>query len=222
MNNVPGILSKNIAKAFKNSFIQMCLEIIIEGYNETIKPGEYNTDWEEDNLTAQLILQMEKLRVVRKNQISINAQSPIYSTEMKSEGVSSKRAPVIDLKLSTWDSDIEHQYFFEAKNLSERNWTKANGASVSATYYINRYIDTGIKNFISGRYSNGSIIGYVVQGKTESILNKINTKIETQAAGIGTISKCVPVQSHKDSYISYNLKNEGEFEIRHTFLDFTI
>lgn len=215
-----GTLSTHIKSAFKKSFVQLCLEALVNGYNETIKSGQYGCDWEEDNLSAQLIHQMKKLSLVRDNQISINPQSPLYSTSMITTGVSAKTAPVIDMKLSTWESHIEHEYYFEAKNLSETNWTKSNKAKVSATYYLDRYINTGIANFMNGKYSNGSIIGYVVQGDTKSIIRKLNAKIKPKK-GMGEINVSAPIGAHTESYLSSNTAGKSTSELRHTFLDFT-
>src|SRR5690606_3196577 len=57
----------------------------------------------------------------------------------------------------------EFEYFFEAKNL------KQNDSKLKR-----RYIKTGIDSFVSKKYENGTLIGYLLEGKIFDTVNGVN------------------------------------------------
>ena len=57
----------------------------------------------------------------------------------------------------------------------ENNWIKkSTSATIDAHKLRKRYIKTGIANFTSGRYPNGCLLGYVVEGNTHKIVELLN------------------------------------------------
>jgi hypothetical protein len=166
-------ISPSIKFSFQKSFIRKCHQILCEGYIEAQKKN-YSPDWDEDNFSALLVEHMRMLDFTKSQAISINPQSPIYSKAILEGTTKAKRASVIDMKFSTWSKKVEFIYFMEAKNLSEEDWKKRDGKKIVAKHYQNRYITTGVDNFLKGKYSNGCLVGYVVQGGAEKIIEKIN------------------------------------------------
>ena len=67
---------------------------------------------------------------------------------------------------NTFISTYEYEYFFEAKNLKQNN-----------SALKRRYINTGIDNFVSRKYANGSLIGYLLEGKIDETIKGINSLI---------------------------------------------
>lgn len=176
-------VSLNLATAFKAGFIQHCLEAIRLGYEQMLTDKEYQLHWEEDTLTNCLVTAMRKTGYPRDNGISLNLQVPIVTPAIATGQASFITAPKVDFKLSTWGSPTrdELEYFAEAKNLSQQDWHKPSGAWVRATYYRGRYLDTGIENYLSYRYPEGCLVGYVVNGSTIAVVNSLNHLIQTRS-----------------------------------------
>ena len=127
----------------------------------------------------------------------------------------------VDFKFTKWYSKHELDYYAEAKNLSETDWTKKDGSNVNASKYRARYIDTGIENLLSDRYPEGCVLAYVVQGKSENVIKGINRLIESRKIKprVGLIQKdnSVPFPV---CYASDHVLISGERTIWHLFLQF--
>lgn len=200
-------------------FIYQCVEAIQLGYDRMITEKHYQVDWEEDNLTICLVKTINKTRFLARFHISINYQTPIYNEAMAYEGTNSLRAPKVDFKFSTFSRREEYEYFAEAKNLSESDWQKASGSTVDASHYRARYIDTGIENYLSGRYPEGCLVGYIVNGAEANIVAGINRLIDSRKASprIGLIRKDTST-TMSISYTSDNQSINGPLPLRHLIL----
>ena len=200
------------------AFKYHCLEAIQKGYELMIFEKRYQTEWEEDNLTICLVETIKRTDFLGLYQISVNYQPPIYDEAMAFEGANSLRAPRVDFKFSKFFGPVEYDYYAEAKNLSESDWIKPSSASkVSASHYRARYIDTGIENFLSGRYPEGFLVAYIVNGLEENIIAGLNGLINSRKATprIGIILKdsLMPI-----CYLSENQLEKGSFLLRHLIL----
>jgi hypothetical protein len=130
-------------------------------------------------------------------------------------------APRIDIKISgSWvHEDI--YYGLEAKILVETNWKKRD-----ASYLYRRYINTGIGNFINGRYSHemsrGCITGYVLQGSTPEIVSKINNLLLKDRRNKEVIEKSNFIHDCPDYYKSRHIRttDKKKIELQHVFLTF--
>lgn len=210
----------NLKEQFRSAFKGMCLHALIEAYKNAFAVNSVDKDWEEDNITIHLIDKMEALDFVKDRQITVVPQYPIYDEEMINEGKNVKKAPIIDMKLSKWFKKDNIKFTIEAKNLCQTNWTKSKGTTVRASYYKNRYINTGIEHFVSGYYPFGCLVGYVLQGNTVEIIEDINQIIIKKSVSprIGTIKNPRLINNHPFCYTSNNL---GETLILdHIFLIF--
>ncbi|WP_152560107.1 hypothetical protein [Hymenobacter sp. IS2118] len=175
--------------------------------------------WKEDNLTSCLIDSIELTRVLHNSQISVNPQALIISEEITYQGADFLSAPKVDFKFSSWHGTRETHYYAEAKNLSEFDWQKPDGALVRASEQRGRYIDTGIENFLTERYPQGCLVGYIVNGQVASIVSGINRLLVLRGAGprIGAIDN-TPNAVMATHYQSTNQLAHGKMKLDHLLL----
>lgn len=213
-------LDESIIHGFQRSQEQLCLQILYQGYLLMLAEAKYDLDWEEDTLTINYARNMRLTNEARENNVTIIDQRKIYIEEHYSGENSTRTAPIIDLQFTKWfQNDAEIHFYAEAKNLSEQNWNKKSGKSVNAVYYHNRYIETGIGNFLSGRYPSGCLVGYVVEGDTQKILSSINKLIVNNGLSprVGVIEQEDP-PLYPEMYFSTNQSTSGETLLRHFML----
>src|SRR5262249_16950948 len=129
-------------------------------------------------------------------------------------------SPRIDVKYSVWSSNIEIDYYMEAKNLAENNWKKqSTNTSVNASSLRKRYINTGIGNFSSGRYPNGCILGYVMEGKLSNIVKLLN---QILASNQRSEEKLVNDRTYNVPYHYISKHNKTSMPtLKHLMLDFS-
>ncbi len=199
-----------------------CLEALQRGYGRMVSDGQYDVNWKEDKLTAHLVEKVKLTGFLRSYQISVNHQPPIYSEEVIYGEDDPSEAPRVDFKFTTWHRKMELDFYAEAKNLSENDWIKKEGSSVNASNYRARYIDTGIENFLSERYPEGCLLGYVVQGETERVIAGVNKLIQTrrQLPRIGLIQKDTRIPL-PNCYFSSHTLDSRNFTIWHVFMQFS-
>jgi hypothetical protein len=210
-------LNDDILSGFHESMEGYCLELLHQGYLSMLTAKGYDVDWKEDKLTVHYIEHMMRLEMRKMFQISIIPQAYLYTYEHAFGEDEVEKAPRIDFKFSRWEQKEEVDYFAEAKNLSEKNWTKKNGKPVNASYYYKRYIETGISHLLTNYYPNNCVlIGYVLNGNKSVILSNLNNLISLNFGDYGCITK-PETTSNDEFYIS-----ENEFEkkkiIKHMFL----
>jgi hypothetical protein len=171
-------LSLDIIKLFKEKFEFNCISLLLESYQLVYDSGRKMADYSENDITAQLIGLMKSNPKRKDLEISIQRENYLDSEQTYEGLVSADESPRIDIKYSSWNTKEEYEYFMEAKNLAEINWQKNNQVVIDAGKLHKRYIDTGIQNFLNGRYKNGCLIGYVLQGDTQKIIEKINSVLK--------------------------------------------
>lgn len=168
-------MSGSFNAEYINSTIQIlekrCLTLLSEGYYVTKSNGNVSIDWEEEDISKELLLSLNANRKRLEWQIDIIPEYRLY----KKDGIAAKSAARIDFRFSGWTVN-QWEYFAEAKNLIEVDSFKVGRKTkVSATKLHKRYIETGIDNYLSGKYpQNGCVIGYILQGKTENIVSMLN------------------------------------------------
>jgi hypothetical protein len=159
-------LNINISNKFRNTFEKRCFRLIIEAYKISLTERIIQLDWNENDISSELHQHIKESSLRKKWEISTNVESHVPKDIPKVKGFSAK-FPRIDFRLTSFISTYEFEYFFEAKNL------KQNDPALKR-----RYINTGINNFISGKYVNGSLIGYLLEGKTDETVIGINSLLE--------------------------------------------
>ncbi|MCF7859560.1 MAG: hypothetical protein K9N07_09620 [Candidatus Cloacimonetes bacterium] len=189
---------KNV-KIARVGFEYKCIYIMIDGYRLMKAANQYSLDWEEEQFTAQLINFIERCPSTKNWKIHIKPEIRIYTEEIISGEKLPKQASQIDMQMLSWQSDYEEIYHVEAKNLCENDWTKNNGSKVSSSYQLNRYVNKGVLHLMSGYYpSSGCMCGYILEGNTEKIIQKLNSILKKKLLNSLKISS--PVNNHSTIY----------------------
>jgi len=160
------VLNTTVYNKFKNAFEQKCFRLIIEAYQTSLTERTIKLDWDENDISSELHKHIKESSLREKWKVSTNVESHIPKDIPKVKGFADK-FPRIDFRLTSFISIYEYEYFFEAKNLKQKN-----------SALKRRYINTGINNFVSGKYVNGSLIGYLLEGKTNETIKSINSLLE--------------------------------------------
>ncbi|MBF0577166.1 hypothetical protein [Dysgonomonas sp. GY617] len=213
-------MSGNFKSEYINSTLQIlerrCLTLLSEGYCVTKSKGNISIDWEEEDISKELLLSLNTNRKRLEWQIDIIPEYRIY----KNNGIAAKCASRIDFRFSDWTRN-QWEYFAEAKNLIEVDSFKVGRETkVSAIKLHKRYIETGIDNYVSDKYpSNGCLIGYILQGKIDNIIsclndclcnaNRVSEILRQQCLGIDVVDSC---------YVSIHDNNH---RIKHLMLNYT-
>lgn len=170
-----GNLNSNITQFFKVQFEQNCISLLLNSYESIANKNSFK-ELTENNITAQLIGLMKLNPLRTQLNISINREAYLDSDATYAGTEEADESSRIDMKYTVWNSNIEYDYFIEAKNLCENDWKKNGVATpVNAKKLQQRYISTGMQHFISGKYPNGCLVGYVTEGNCDNIANCINT-----------------------------------------------
>lgn len=175
-----GKLNQGIVNLIKAKFEDNCINLLLDAYASLQSSKRKVSEESENNITSQLFGYMKKNQLRLDLQISLARESYLDSDETYDGLQDADMSPRIDIKYSTWNSNVETEYYMEAKNLAEKNWTKnSTGAFVDAHKLRKRYIETGIANFTNGRYPNGCLLGYVLEGKGYRIVELLNKLLVT-------------------------------------------
>jgi len=162
----------------KSAFEQKCYQLIIEAYQTSLTEQVIQLDWNENDISSELHRHIKENPSRRKWEFFTQVEAHLPKDIPKVKGFSDK-FPRIDFRLTSFKSTYEYEYFFEAKNL------KQNG---KVGYALKRrYIDKGIDNFVSQKYENGSMIGYLLEGKTNETIKGINSLLEKDIRNTETL-----------------------------------
>jgi hypothetical protein len=159
-------LNTIVSEKFRSAFEHKCFTLITEAYKASLNEKVIQLDWHENDISSELHEHIKENPLRKKWKVSTNVESHIPKDTPKVKGFSNKY-PRIDLRLTSFISTYEFEYFFEAKNLRQNN-----------SALKRRYITTGIDNFTSTKYTNGSIIGYVLEGNVHGVIRGVNSLLE--------------------------------------------
>jgi len=200
-------LNNNIKLAFKLSFQNRCIQLFVSAYKSAIFEKTISLDWDENDITAQLHYYIDNNPQRSAWKISTNVEHHLaIKNETKVKGFSAKY-PRIDLRFNTFNSTNEVIYFMEAKNLRENN-----------SALKRRYIETGIDNFISGKYNNGLLVGYLLSGEINNTIEGINKLLRKDNRESEVICKCS--SNYHDQY--FESVHLNPLILRHLMFDFTL
>ncbi|MDC6388811.1 hypothetical protein PP182_08970 [Maribacter sp. PR1] len=156
-------LNKVIVASFKRGFEEKCFRLITESYVSAMETKVIKLNWDENDITSELHDHVKKNPLRLKWSIVTNVEQHLPKDEIKKEKGFAAKLPRIDLRLVTINSSLEYEYHMEAKNLEEND-----------SGLKRRYIDTGINNFVSKKYENGCLLGYVLDGDLEKTVDGVN------------------------------------------------
>jgi hypothetical protein len=155
-------LNTTVYEKFRSAFEQKCFRLMIDAYQTSLSEKIIQLDWHENDISSELHKYITENPLRKKWKVSTNVESHIPKDIPKAKGFADIY-PRIDFRLTSFISIYEYEYFFEAKNL------KQNDSALKR-----RYINTGINNFISKKYTDGSIIGYLLEGDLIETMEGIN------------------------------------------------
>jgi len=198
-------LNNKITIAFIAGFENRCIRLIVAAYHSAIHEKTVSVDWNENDITAQLHEYIDSNPLRIKWSISSNVEHHLPKDSIKKEKGFSAKFARIDLRFVTLKK-LEYKYYMEAKNLKEKVYALKR-----------RYIKEGIDSFISGKYQNGCLLGYLLDGDLEltviginSLLIRYNRSTEIMKKQICKLHNCYYESSHSD------------MNLKHYIFDFTI
>lgn len=200
-------LNISISSKFKDAFQEKCFSLLIAAYKTTLTEKKIQLNWDENDISTELHEHITKNEQRIEWHISSNVEAHKATGNLgiqKVKGYSSK-LPRIDFRFTTFQARNEYEYFFEAKRLKTKD-----------SHLKRRYINTGINSFISGKYSNGCLIGYVLSGSVSSNISSLNSLLLKDKRESETLEH-VTHPLHNSFYESHH-KNLGS--LKHLLLDF--
>jgi hypothetical protein len=148
---------------FRKAFESNCIKLLVSAYHKTIMSNLNCLDWEENDITAQLYEYIDADPFRLKKRITTNVESILSNNSLpKRRGYAAKYSR-IDMRFVVFRNNNEYKYFAEAKLLKERD-----------SKLKRRYIKTGIDNFTNGKYYNGCLIAYIVEGILINAVDGVN------------------------------------------------
>lgn len=199
-------LNTIVYEKFRNAFEQKCCQLIVDAYHTSLTEQVIQLDWNENDISSELHRHIKENPLRLKWKISTNVEADIPKDIPKAKGFADK-FPRIDFRLTSFISTYEYENFFEAKNL------KQNDSALKR-----RYIDTGIDNFVSKKYEKGSLIGYLLEGKTNETINGINSLLIKDKRSTEILS----LNSSKLLKTTYESNHTDIGILNHLIFDFTI
>lgn len=199
-------LNNSIVSAFRKSFEDNCYQLLIEAYSSSITEKIIQIDWDENDITSELHKHINLNSLRLKWEISLNVEHHLPKEIIEKKKGFASKLPRIDLRLSQISSMLEYSYYFEAKNLKEKD-----------SALKRRYINTGIDSFITKKYENGSLVGYLVKGNLNKTVQGINSLLKKDKRELEfLIEKTLP--THNNYYESEH--NEIGI-LKHLIFDFS-
>lgn len=182
-------------------FEKACLVVVIEAFRCMKQDKLYDLTWKETRYSAHLIRCMQKVRNCMNLCLQIDPEYHLYQADILEGKKDPDAAPRIDIKISGGWVQENVYYAVEAKILVAEDWKSRKNSQLRA-----RYIDTGIDNFVSGRYSpdisRGCILGYVVQGTPSEIIRKINRLLVHRGREAEQLTNRHAINGYPDCYQS--------------------
>lgn len=213
--------STNLINKVNLSFELKCLEVLIKSYSTSIQIGKVNCDWEEKTFSSHLVSLMKKCDTALKHKLTITKEEELEDDEIDNGLKSPKEANPIDIRFHQSWKNIRLDYNIEAKNISSVEWKKKEGQKVNASQQQTEYITKGIDRFLIGHFKdkNGCMLGYIVYGKLDDLLIKINNKIESQKSKSEAIDfKGLLISDNK---VKVYESCHSQRKIKHLFFDYT-
>lgn len=192
---------------------------MLEGYRNLKQSGRELRGTDENNITAQMVGFMNDNPERKNLRISVHREHYLDRQDTYDGMADANESARIDLKYIVWNSNEEHEYHMEAKNIGQHNWIKpGSGISVDAGRLRRRYLETGVGNFVSGRYPFGALVGYVLDGSSDRIVEQINEILKLRQREKECLVKS---DSHGcDSHYVSNHLNSKVTMVKHFFLNF--
>lgn len=207
-NPMPVDLARKLGK---NGVIEI-LSVLWAGYYVLQADNIISSDMDENEITEEWFIRVNEIwhRENRALRVSVKL-APVLQHGDKMLAKSMGQPPTIDFCFRTWG--IKDEYFgVECKNLYESNRS-----------YIKRYVDTGVGNYITGRYgsrsSTSSVAGYILSGNPDSIITELREEMSSLSPRLNLTKE---LRTKDEQYRSIHIRTIDGIciTIHHLFLDF--
>lgn len=204
-NDIVHVLYQNVK--------QDCMELIENGYKNYLIDREKAFSPDETTITAGLYNHIEKIIGEVDLPFTVVPEFHEYTATIRKGESNPNKAKRFDLYFTHFQYLPRFKFGVEAKLLVEQPTSTKN-----VNFLIKEYVgDAGMGKFLNQIYEDdGFMLGYILNGKTENIVDIINLKIAT------TYSTKEQLSKHKKHYISSYTSRNKQKELPHIFLDFSI
>ena len=207
-NPMPIDLAKKLGK---NGVIEI-LSVLWAGYYVLRADNIISSDMDENEITEEWFMRVNKIwhRENRALRVSVEL-APVLQHGDKALAKSLGQPPTIDFCFRTWEIKDEY-YGVECKNLYESDQS-----------HIKRYVETGVGNYISGRYGSrssvSSIAGYILSGSADSIISELREEMSSLSPHMNLTKE---LRINNEQYRSMHVRKIDGIciTIHHLFLEF--
>ncbi len=202
---VSDLISNNIYLSIKLE----CITFIYQAHKEYIADTSKIFKPDEIQITAGIYGKLEKIEEAKSYKFIYDNKQ--LTNEMLRGTKTPKKARLSDITIFKYHfSGQRFDFDIEAKLLGEQSV-----GSYSCTDLVREYVkEAGMGKFLKSIYHNdGFMLGYVINGKSENLIPKINIKI----ADTYSIEEII---KPKDEYYISNYTATSPKVLHHLFLDF--
>lgn len=207
----------DLAKRLGPSGINEILLTLRRGYHDLITDPNITISESalEDDITLEWYGKISQ-RWTNENRVTtlrINNIGPVHQYPDPALATGRRyNKPPIDFCFRDWDTT--NTYFWaECKNLYSDRKDK-----------IQRYVETGVKNYTSGRYgsqsSESSIVGYVLSGRIPEIVIELISEIAT-VSPVSNLSRELRYTEPQYASRHKRFTDKSEIILHHLFFNFT-
>ena len=194
------------------AFEQTCIDLL-EWACQTLRSNKkVDTDWGEENISANIYTYIKDSQRSIDADIHVESEHPFYNQDILDNKKKAKNASRIDMVFQHNWSGKRFIFYVEAKNLVECDYTKTGRKrAVKANTVQKRYIETGIDHFLKGYYPKGCLLGYVLNGTINGVVNALNSilvKAGRNSESLSFSSGTIPWMVFSSSHVKKNMKLE--------------
>lgn len=207
-NPMPVDLAKKLGK---NGVIEV-LSVLWAGYYALRADDIISSEMDENEITEEWYLRINEIWHKENRALRVSVKlAPVLQHGDKALAKSVGQPPTIDFCFRTWETKDEY-FGVECKNLYESDQS-----------YIKRYVETGVGNYISGRYGSrssvSSVAGYLLSGTPDIIISELRKEISSVSPRLNLTRELL---TSDEQYKSMHVRKIDGIciTIHHLFLDF--
>lgn len=199
-------------------FEKKCIELIVLACHTLKSNKRIDTDWGEENISANIYTNIKNSQKAIDADIYVESEHPFYNQDILDNKKIAKKALRIDFVFQHNWSGQRFVYYVEAKNLVEVDFFKTGKKRVvKANKVLERYIETGIDHFLSGYYPKGCMLGYVLNGTINGVVNSLNSIL----VKAGRNSEILSFSSGAFPWMLFNSSHDKQnIQIEHLLFEF--
>lgn len=177
MTQIVGQISEAISNLYRGVFERRCVELLAEACSHVQAQRHPDTNWPEENITANIDDYLRNSQKMRNYDIHIDSDYYLWDSDILSNAKTAHSAPRIDMSFCNYRIAKRFVFYVEAKNLIEHPCRKFGRKSMLQPNAIQRrYIEKGIDHYVTQYYPMpGVMLGYILEGDVSLIVKGINS-----------------------------------------------